>query len=337
MSHEELPPPFAMMKMITGFWVSQIVGSVARFDVADAIATGVNTSAAIADRAKTDRAAMERLLTAAASLGLVTRDAEGRFATTPLGATLRSGVPGSMRDMAIAQTAPGHWLPWGRLHDAVRTGERMTTTVLGREIWDHYAQNPEEGATFDLAMSGFSSLLAPAIAAAIELPKGARVVDVGGSRGELLMAILGANPGASGVLLDLPPVVARAKARIEQLGLAERVELVGGDFFGAAPSADAYVLKHILHDWNDAECEKILGNVARAMRPGGKVYVVELVLPETDQPGLAPLMDINMMVMLTGRERTEREYAALFARAGLSLTRTITTKSPFSVLEARAA
>lgn len=330
----ELPPPFAMMQMITGYWVSQIVAAVAQLDVADAIADGKNTVEAIAKNAKADPSAMARLLRTAASLGIVKRDAEGRFSTTPLGDTLRSGVPGSMRDMAVAETAPGHWLPWGKLADAVRTGERRTPSVLGKEIWDHYAANPDEGRAFDLAMSGFSSLLAPGIAGSIDVPAGARIADVGGSQGELLTALLGAHPGTTGVLLDLPPVIVRARERITKLGLADRVELVGGDFFASVPSADLYVMKHILHDWDDAQCTQLLTSCARAMKPGGRVLVIELVLPDTDQPGLPPLMDMNMLVMLPGKERTQGEYAALFDAAGLKLTRAIATKTPFVVLEA---
>lgn len=330
----ELPPPFAMMQMITGYWVSQVVATLAQLDVADAIAEGKTTVDAIASRAKADPGAMSRLLRTAASLGIVKRDAEGRFSTTPLGDTLRSGVPGSMRGMAIAETAPGHWLPWGKLADAVRTGERQTKAVLGQEIFEYYAANPKEGHDFDLAMSGFSSLLAPGIAAAIEVAQGARIADIGGSQGDLLTTLLAAHPGTSGVLLDLPSVIVRAKDRIAQLGLSDRVELVGGDFFASVPSADVYLMKHILHDWDDAQCTSLLGHCAKAMKPGGRVLVIELVLPDTDQPGLPPLMDMNMLVMLPGKERTQGEYAKLFEAAGLELSRAIPTKTPFVVLEA---
>jgi hypothetical protein len=330
----ELPPPFAMMKMITGYWVSQVVSACAQLDVADAIAEGKTTVDAIAGRAKADRDAMARLLRTAASLGIVKRDAEGRFSTTPLGDTLRSGVPGSMRNMAVAETAPGHWLPWGRLAEAVRTGERQTPKVFGKEIFDYYADNAEEGAAFDLAMSGFSSLLAPGIAAAIEVPAGARIADIGGSQGELLTALVSAHAGTTGVLLDLPATIVRARDRIAKLGLTERVELVAGDFFTSVPSADLYVMKHILHDWNDAQCTQLLSHCAKAMRPGGRVLVIELVLPDADEPGLPPLMDMNMLVMLPGKERTRAEYARLFESAGLKLTRSIPTKTPFGVLEA---
>lgn len=330
----ELPPPFAMMQMITGYWVSQIVGALARLDVADSIAAGHTSVPQIAERAKADPDAMGRLLRAAASLGVVKRDAEGRFSTTPLGDTLRSAVPGSMRDMAIAQTAPGHWLPYGQLAEAVRTGARRTNATLGKELFDHYAASPDEGRAFDGAMADFSAALAPALAGAVELPAKARVADVGGSLGPLLSAVLRANPGTSGVLLDLAPTIVRAKERFEASGLADRVELVAGDFFVSVPEADAYLLKNILHDWDDAQCVRLLENCARSLRPGGRVLVFELVLPETDQPGLPPLMDMTMLVVTTGRERTQAEYAKLFEAAGLKLARAIPTKSPFTVLEA---
>lgn len=330
----ELPPPFAMMQMITGYWVSQIVAALARLDVADAIAAGHTSVAQIAQRAKADPEAMARLLRAAASLGVVKRDAEGRFSTTPLGETLRTGVPGSMHDMAIAQTAPGHWLPYGQLAEAVRTGAPRAKSALGRDLFEHYAANPDEGRAFDGAMADFSSALAPALAAAVELPPKARVADVGGSLGALLGAVLANNPGSSGVLLDLPATVVRAKERFAANGLADRVELVAGDFFASVPEADAYLLKNILHDWDDAHCVTLLSNCARSMRSGGRVLIFELVLPEVDQPGLGPLMDMTMLVVTTGKERTQAEYASLLGAAGLELTRAIPTKTPFSVLEA---
>jgi hypothetical protein len=331
---QELPPPFAMMKMLTGYWVSQIMGAMAQLDVADAIAEGSTSIDAIAARTKSDTAAMERLVRAAASLGVVKRDAEGRISNTPLGETLRANVPGSMHAMAKALTMPGHWLPWGKLADAVRTGENQASATLGSDLFGYYTAHASEEAVFDQAMSNFSGLLAPGIAAAVQLQPGARVADVGGSKGELLGALLTANPGTSGVLLDRAPVVARAKERLATLGLLDRVELVGGDFFVSVPSADVYVMKHILHDWDDARCIQLLANCAHAMRPGGRVMIAELVLPDTDAPGLAPLMDINMMAIVPGKERTQAQYARLFEAAGLKLSRAIATKTPLSVLEA---
>lgn len=335
MAHgHDLPPPFQMMQMITGYWVSQIAGALAELGVADAIASGKTTPRAIAEHAGADPDAMARLITAAASLGIVKRDASGHLTNTPLGETLRSGVPGSMREMARANTAPGHWLPWGQLADAVRHGSARTEAVFGKDLFAYYQATPSEGRTFGLAMTGFSSLVAPAVASAIQAPAGSRVADVGGSEGALLAAVLRANAGTSGVLLDRPEVVVRARETLASQGLGERVECVGGDFFASVPSADVYLLKHILHDWDDERCTLLLSHCAKAMRPGGRVVVVELVLPDVDQPGLAPLMDINMLALVPGRERTQAGYAKLFEAAGLKLANVIQTKTPFVVLEA---
>jgi hypothetical protein len=239
-----------------------------------------------------------------------------------------------MRDFAIAETAPGHWLPWGRLEDAVRTGERTTPAVLGCEIFEWYGQRPAEGAAFSGAMGNLSALAAQEAGRLLSLPEGATVVDVGGAHGTLLAGVLKAHPSARGILTDLPHVIADAPRALAALGVAGRVEAVAGDFFESVPGGDCYFLKQILHDWSDDECVKVLRNCARAMRPGGKVVVVEMVVPEDDTPSLAQIMDLNMLVMLPGRERTATEFASLFRAAGLAAGEVTPTASPFSFLEA---
>jgi len=336
MQPDPLPPPHQMMGLITGYWRTQAVGVAASLAIADRLADGAKTVATLAAEAKVHELALYRLMRGLASLGVFLEAPARTFALTPLGSTLRSNVPGSMRDMAIAQAAPGHWLPWGKLEDAVRSGVRTTPAVLGCEIFEWYGQHPSEAAAFSGAMANLSALAAQETGQALSLPDGATVVDVGGAHGTLLAGVLHANPKARGVLIDLAHVIETAPKALAALGIADRVEATAGDFFASVPAGDVYLLKQILHDWNE-QCVTLLKNCVRAMRSGGKVVVVEMVVPEDGSPSMAQMMDLNMMVLLPGRERTEREFNALFQTAGLTVPKVTPTHSPFSLVEAGAA
>ena len=328
------PPPQQMMELITGYWRSQAVGVAARLAIADRLGDGPKTVATLAAETATNEAALFRLLRGLASFGVFEETVPRTFGLTPLADTLRSNVPGSMRDFAMAETAPGHWLPWGNLDEAVRTGERATPAALGCEIFEWYGTHPVEGAAFSGAMGNLSALAAQEVGRVLPLPEKATVVDVGGAHGTLLAGVLNANPAARGVLTDLPHVIADAPRALAAMGIAGRAEAVAGDFFQAVPEGDVYLLKQVLHDWSDEQCVTILRNCARAMKPGGKVAVVEMVVPEDGTPSLAQIMDLNMLVMLPGRERTEAEFSALFQAAGLSAANVMPTHSPFSLVEA---
>jgi len=330
--------PRAMFRMIAGAWISQAVGTIAELGIADHLDGRTRGVAELAAATGCDPGALYRLLRAAASVGVVREEPGTRaFSLTPLGGTLRSGVPGSMRAMAVAQTAPGHWLPWGRLRDAVRTGERQTRAALGAEIWDYYRDNAEEGAAFSGAMAELAMLVAMEVTLVCDTSGHRRVVDVGGATGTLLATLLHADRRLTGAILELPHVAESARKALAAAGLAGRAEVIEGDFFESVPPGDLYILKQILHDWNDEQCVKILDRCARAMEPGGKVLVIEMIVPDDGRPADAHLVDLNMLVMLPGRERTATEYAALFEAAGLRLDRQIDTRSPFQILEASAA
>jgi hypothetical protein len=334
---QQISPPQQMMGLITGYWGTQAVGVAATLGIADRLADGAKTVAALATEIKVQEVSLYRLMRGLASLGVFLEDPIRTFALTPLGETLRSGVPGSMRDMAIAQSAPAHWLPWGRLEDAVRSGVRTTPVVLGCELFEWYEKHPKEAAAFSGAMANLSALAAQETGQALSLPAGAMVVDVGGAHGTLLAGVLRANPKARGVLVDLAHVIETAPKALVALGIAERVEAMAGDFFKGVPTGDVYLLKQILHDWNDEQCVALLKNCVRAMRPGGKVVAVEMVVPDDGTPSMAQMMDLNMMVLLPGRERTEREFSDLFKAAGLKAPKVTPTQSPFSLVEATAA
>src|SRR5260221_2893373 len=312
-----------MMQMLTGFFVTQIAGAVASYSIADHLAKGPATAEQIAKAESIDSTATFRLLRACASLGLVTCDDGLRFSATPLLGTLRTNVPGSLHSMAIAGSAPGHWLPWGRFLDAMRTGQPQTVPALGATIWDYYAQQPEEAAALTNAMHGSTSGVAQEVARLVDTSTAKLAVDIGGASGTLVHSLMTANPQLHGIVLDLSDVVPSATAAAAALGLAERSSVLAGDFFASVPEADLYLLKHVLHDWDDGQGVRILENCRRAMRPGGRVIVIELLLGEIGEPGPAPFMDLNMMVMLTGRERTLSEYRALLKQAGFRLAKSM--------------
>jgi SAM-dependent methyltransferase len=324
-----------MMGLITGYWVSQAVGVVAQLGVADHLGAGPRGSDELARAVDADPQALYRVLRLLASIGVFAEPAPGCFALTPLGETLRSDATGSVRNFAITETAPGHWLPWGRLHESVRTGRPMAREALGMELFEWYGQNPQEAGYFNAAMGNLSALAANELVRVYDFSAVQTVVDVGGAHGVLLAAVLRANPAARGILFDLPHVIATAESAIAAEGLSQRCDLVSGDFFEAVPEgADLHLLKQIVHDWDDERATLLLRNCHRALAPAGKLLLVEMIIPPDNRPSPAQSMDLNMMVILGGRERTEEEFERLFQATGFQLERVIPTHSPFSVIEA---
>ncbi len=331
---EQLPPPQQMFQYITGYWVTQLMGTAARLGLADRLEAGPLPVTELAAKVGANPDALYRVMRACSAVGVFSEQPSRAFANTALSQTLRANVPGSMRDMAVAQSSAGHWRPWERLEDAVKTGQRTAPAVLGREIFEWYASHPEEAAYFSGAMDNLAALVAQEVVHAVDFSGVGRVVDVGGANGTLVSAVLRAFPATRGVLFDLPHVVENAKKTLAGSGLAERCEPVAGDFFHSVPKGGVMLLKQILHDWNDERCVALLKKCAASLETGGKVLVVEMVVSEDGKPSPAHLMDINMLVMLTGRERTATEYGALFKAAGLKPGRVLPTHSPFSIVEA---
>ncbi len=330
-----VPPPAAMMGLITGYWVSQAVGVVAKLGVSDQLNSGPRGSEDLAEAVGADPQALYRVLRLLASLGVFTEVAPRTFGLTPLGETLRSDAPGSVRNFAITETAPGHWLPWGQLYDSVRTGRPMAREALGMEIFDWYAQHPEEAGFFNAAMGNLSALAAAELVRVYDVSGARTVMDVGGAHGVLLAAVLRTNRAARGILFDMPHVIATAADVVAANGLSDRCELVSGDFFEAVPEgADLHLLKQVVHDWDDERAARLLQNCHRALGPAGRLVLVEMVVPQDNRPSPAQAMDLNMLVMLGGRERTEEEYRRVLQEAGFQLERVIPTHSPFSVIEA---
>src|SRR5436305_3905509 len=271
--HTEAPPPHAVvLQMLTGMWVAQILSAVAQLGVPDLIAAGTRSVERLAEECEADAKSLHRLLRAASTVGLTVETAPGEFALTPLGETLRANTPGSLRDFIIAETAPGHWLPWGRLVDAVKRGGAMTKETLGLDPWDYYATNVEEGRCFARGMSNLSAIASADVARVYDPGDAQRIVDVGGSEGVLLRGILARAPNARGVLFDRADVIEGARGAVAGSGMADRIEVIAGDFFTDVPrGGDLYLLKTILHDWPDDKCEEIVKSVHRAAAEGSRL------------------------------------------------------------------
>ncbi|HTI75965.1 MAG TPA: methyltransferase [Mycobacterium sp.] len=326
-----------MAEMMFGFAVSQILRTAAELNLADHLAAGPLTAQEIADREDSAPATTYRLMRACAAFDLTTLDEDGRFHGTPLLDTLRTDSPRSMRAVVMAVTNNAHWLPWVRFSESVRTGHSQAHNALGMDIFDYLEQNPSLAKEFSAGMSSLTSLWAPGLASLIDTSGVRRAVDIGGANGTLLTLLQKANPSLRGVVFDRPNIARDAEAVIARDGFADRTEVVGGDFFESVPPGDLYLLKFILHDWDDESAVKILRRCRDAMEPGGRIAILELVVGEDSRDSLRVLMDLNMLACANGRERTLPEFDALLERAGLRRTAVLTADSPQSVIEAVAA
>ncbi|MBA2446882.1 MAG: methyltransferase, partial [Chloroflexi bacterium] len=325
-----------LRQLITGFRASDLIAAAAELGLADLLADGPRSSAELAERAGADPDALHRVLRALAQLGVFAMLDDGRFALTPLGEPLRSDVPGSLRPLARFWGIDSQRRPWLSLPHTIRTGQTAFDHIYGVSWIEYLAAHPDVAAIFNAGMTGLTAAVTDAVVAAYDFSPFGTIVDVGGGNGTLMAAILAAHPGPRGIVFDLPHARDGALERLSAAGPAARCEFVGGDFFESVPTgADAYLLKWIIHDWDDQRSVAILRACRRAMAPGSKLLIVERLLPPGNEP--APdvvLGDILMLVHTGGRERTAAEYRALLEAADLRLARTVATSTPFSVLEA---
>jgi hypothetical protein len=306
----------ALLGMIHGYWNSQVVRAAADLRLADHLAAGPLTAEEVAGLESSDPHATYRLMRACAGLGLLAHDGDGRFSVTPAGALLQTGVPGSLRDHALAFGAPGHWLPWGQLPEAVRKGETQAAAVLGGGLFDYLAGQPEEAAQFAASMQALTGAIAADAARVIDASGVSLAVDVGGGTGQLVRELMRINDGLHGLVLDFPGAAKAASEAAEAEGLGTRFSAEAGDFFAAVPAADLYLLKAILHDWDDDSCVRILRNCREAARPGARMIVIENVIRDLARDRFATLLDMNMLAVTTGQERDLAAYDALFAASG---------------------
>jgi O-methyltransferase domain/Dimerisation domain len=323
----------AVLGMINGYWISQVVRAAADLRLADHLAAGAQTAGDVADRESSDPLTTHRLMRACAGLGLLAHDGDGRFSLTPTGTLLRSGVPGSLRDNALVFGAPGHWLPWGQLPEAVRKGGTQAAAVLGDDLFGYLAGQPEEAAQFSAAMEALTGSLAADAAQVIDVSGVSLAVDVGGATGELVRELMRGNDGLRGAVLDLPHAATAAGRAAEAAGLGDRFSAVEGDFFAAVPGADLYLLKTILHDWDDDSCVRILRNCRDAAWPGARMIVIENVIRDPGRDRFAALLDMNMLAVSTGQERDLAAYDELFAASGWRRTAVHALPGARSLLE----
>lgn len=329
------PPEAALMQMIFGKAVTQAVSVLARFRLADALAKAPRTAAELAAEAGLHAGHLYRVLRALVSVGVLTTDDEDRFRLTPMGEFLRSDVPGSLRPVAMYVCDPWSWKPWGELAEAVKTGQPVFDRMFGEGVFDYLPKHPDEAATFNEGMTGFSQQAVQAMLKAHDFGRYGTIIDVGGGHGVILTAILNAHPKVKGIVFDSPSVVAGATKSIADAGLTGRCQAVGGSFFESVPGGgDLYILKHIIHDWNDANATQILKCCRAAIPATGKVMLVEMVVPPNFGPSFANLLDLEMMVLCDGKERTAEEYGALLAAAGFRISQIIPTEAPHSLIVA---
>lgn len=324
---------FRMVAIAYGMLPAQAVAVAAQLGIVDHLAAGPRSAAELAQATGTHAPSLYRLLRALATMEVLAEDHEGRFSSTPLGDTLRSHAPGSVRDAVIMAGDPTFTRACGELGYSVRTGAPAFDHVFGAPFFDYLVAHPEAGAVFNQGMANFSAIENPAIAAAYEFPRGARVVDVGGGRGGFIAEVLKAHPEVRGVLYDLAEVV-RDATYLRSPALADRCEVLAGNFFESVPpGADVYVVKRILHDWADPACVTILGNIRRALPATGRLLAIDAVLAPGGNVDMNKVTDLLMMVVSPGGERTEDELRRLYADAGFRLTRVIPTASSLSIVE----
>ena len=324
-----------LARLVDGFRVTQTIYACVELGIPDLLGDGERTAGDLAEASGADPSALYRLLRALASLGILHEEDGQRFSLTELGEPLRSDAPGSLRGWVRLCGRDHVWRSWGNLADAVRAGENSFRMLYDADIWEWRADRPDESTIFDEAMMSLTGAGNAAILAAFDFGRFGTVVDVAGGNGTLLGAILAAHPQLHGILVDQEHVVAGAEPVLRAAGVADRCEVVAGSFFSSVPEGgDAYVLKSIIHDWEDEESVAILRTCREAMGTHAVVLLIERDLGGPNENSMAKLMDLNMFVLPGGRERTVEEYLALFERAGLSFTAAHPTTTGLLVIEA---
>jgi len=323
-----------LFEIALGGVTAQMLNVAATLGVADLLADGPRTGPELAQATATHAPSLLRVLRGLASLGIFSEDEAGRFGLTALSESLRSDVPGSFRVVPIYLGGEVYTVAGGLLQ-AVRTGERAFDRTFQASYFEYLGEHQDAARVFNEAMTALGAAAEnAAVAAAYDLSGARSVVDVGGGHGALLAAILAANPSVNGILFDQPGIEQSARAPLEAAGVADRCTLVGGDFFQGVPAgSDIYLLKRIVHDWDDDRSVAILTQCRRAMAPGGKVLIVEDLLPPGDAPSLGKLVDVVMMTLVPGRERTLAEYRRLLEQADFALSRVVPTASSKSIIE----
>jgi len=329
-----VPPQAIILQMAMGPLVSQALGVAARLGIPDLLAAGEKHVDDIAAETGTHAPSIYRILRTLASAGVFAETSPKSFINTLVSEALRSDVPGSMRNIMIFMAEPWHTLAWGNMMHSARTGETAWKATYGEEVFDWLANHPAESEIFNAAMTDMSGFAGPAVAEAYDFSSIDTLADIAGGHGFLLSQILKANPNVKGILFDLEHVIAGAGDMLERHGVADRVQTASGDFFKEVPPADAYIMKHIIHDWDDERSIQIMRSIHKAMVGEGKLLLAEMVVPDGNEPHPSKVLDLEMLTLPGGLERTADEYAKLFEQAGFKLNQIVPTRSAFCVIEA---
>lgn len=330
------PAPHEVVnRMITGYWQTQAIYVAAKLGLADMLANGPRSIDELAQTAGVHAPSLYRLLRALASVGVFADDGTGRFELTSAAECLRSDVPGSQRALAI-MSGEEHYYAWGDLLYSVKTGKMAFDHVYGMPVFDFLSQNVEQAKVFDAAMVGVHGRETTAMTDVYDFSDIGVLADIGGGNGSLLTTVLKKHLQTWGILYDLPGVTERAKENIAAAGLSNRCQVIGGNFFETVPpGADAYLLRHIIHDWDDEKSVTILRNIHQVMRDNGRILLVEGVVESGNTPQFTKFLDLTMLTIPGGKERTEEEFRAIFEASGFELTRVVPTKAEVCVIEGR--
>tara|TARA_R110002095_G_scaffold201441_1_gene182303 strand:- start:195 stop:1202 length:1008 start_codon:yes stop_codon:yes gene_type:complete len=325
--------PQQLDQMITGYWVSQSIYAAAKLGIADLLVAGPQTAELLAEATNTNSSALYRLLRALASVGIFAENEQREFALTPMAEFLRSDIPGSKRALAL-MSGDEQFHAWSEIMYSIQTGKTSFDKVFEKPIFQYLADNPDKGKIFDQAMTGIHGRETGDIMNAYDFSGIQTLMDVGGGNGSNIVNLLQNYPEMKGILFDLPQVVERAEPHIEQAGLTDRCQLIGGSFFESVPAgADAIFLRHIIHDWDDEKSLTILRHCHAVMSENSRLLVVESVIPPGNDPFPGKFLDLVMLMIPGGKERTAEEYEALFEQAGFELTRILPTESELSIIE----
>lgn len=328
-------PHVQLIQMAVAIWAARAVYAAARLGIADHLAGGPRSADELAAATQTHAPSLQRLLRALASRGVLTEVAPAQFALTNLGSALRSCADGGARATILTLAGEWQWKAWDNVLHSLRTGETGLKKAFGASLFGYLDAHPDDGALFDEAMVGMHGAVGPAVASAYDFSPFPSVIDVGGGTGALISAILDANPGVKGILYEQPATTRAARAMLAKRGLSERCDVVEGNFFQSVPGGhDAYVLSHVLHDWTDAQALPLLRNCRQATGMAGRLIVIEAVLPPGDTPHHGKLMDLLMLTVTGGLERTAEDFSRLLSAGGFKLSRIVPTATHQSVIEA---
>lgn len=331
----EASPQQQLDRMITGYWISQAIYAAAKFGIADHLHDGPKSVEQLAAATSTNPDALYRLLRALASVGIFAEGEPRQFSLTPLAEPLQSDVPGSKRALAL-MSGDEQFRTWAEIEYSIQTGKIAFDKAFGKPIFEYLGENPDKARIFDAAMVDVHGRESDVVLGAYDFTQVGVLADIGGGNGSQISRILEKHDGLKGILFDLPHVVERAEKPIESAGLADRCQLVGGSFFESVPGgADVYVMRHIIHDWDDEKSETILRNCHQAMSSDAKLLIVESVIPPGNEPFGGKFLDLVMLLIPGGKERTADEYRALLAKTGFELTQIIPTGSEVSIIEAK--